>query len=85
LKSVISSLDESPTSFASSNIRTFPVAKICLSRCRRAQFPRSVGPAHEPRGACTFPHLIDTLQCPGALRAHGPYALVLFSMSLSQI
>jgi hypothetical protein len=31
LKRVISSLDVSPTSFASSNIRTFPVAKFCLS------------------------------------------------------
>jgi hypothetical protein len=32
---VISSLEVSPTSFASSNIRTFPVAKFCLSYCRR--------------------------------------------------
>jgi hypothetical protein len=31
LKRVISSLEVSPTSFASSNIRTFPVAKFCLS------------------------------------------------------
>jgi hypothetical protein len=31
LKRVISSFEVSPTSFASSNIRTFPVAKFCLS------------------------------------------------------
>src|SRR5581483_11567347 len=52
LKSEIRSFDERPTSFASSKIRTFPVAKFCLSRCRLPPLPsRALG----SEGACNYP------------------------------
>jgi len=51
LKSEIRSFDERPTSFASSKIRTFPVAKFCLSRCRLRRFLRALG----SEGACNYP------------------------------
>ncbi len=47
LKRVTSSFEVSPTSFASSNIRTFPLAKICLSSVQARSF-----------GACISTQLI---------------------------
>lgn len=72
LKRLISSLEVSPTSFASSNIRTFPVAKFCLSNSRRDD---SLGA--QSRGCLLLPSGHNRRSSPTRPRAFGVLSIAL--------